>query len=88
MTSSAASDTDRARKRVSGSSARQRGQHRRAAAVGQVDVEQDDVGAGAPDPGQTASATEPASPTTSTRGAELGADAGPEHGVVVDQVAP
>ena len=87
MTSSAASETDSARKRVSGSSGPTASQHRQPAAVGHVDVEQHDVRACRADHrdrlGTVARLADDVDPV-----AELGAHPGAEHRVVVDQHDP
>ena len=88
MTSSAASDTDSARNRVSGSVGADRLEHGQPAAVGHVHVEQHDVG--------TLSRVMTAIASADAAGladhvdplAELGAHAGAEHRMVVDQHDP
>ena len=66
MTSSAASETESARKRVLGRLVGGTADHLHAAAVGHVDVEQDDVGLGSAIDARTASADVAGSPTIST----------------------
>ena len=84
ITSSAASDTDSARKRGRGSRVGRAADHLDAAAVGHVHVEQDHVRAARRAIAATASSTVPASPTISSSGSSSARTPGAEELVVVD----
>ena len=84
MTSSAASETDSARNLTPGRSTRDGVDDRVSLTVGEVNVEQHDVGVERLDQ-RDGVGDVPASPTTSTLVAELGADAGEEERVIVDE---
>ena len=84
ITSSAASDTDSARKRTRGCPALTRADHLHAAAVRHVHVEQHHIRALLARSRRPPPRRSPASPTTATSLAELGAHARAEQVVIVD----
>ena len=87
MTSSAASETDSASQRTSGSSRAQRLQHGQPAAAGQVHVEQDDVRTGGPDALDRGRDVGGLADHVDV-GAQLGPHTGADHRVVVDDEHP